>query len=325
MRENLERINRFLTQHCFHLDLSDQHLEELQRQMRERKDKDGNEVDDEEDTDPKLLRLHDVQLRRVFARGSMEKGGRFYGGWWQGIPGLHRPHIRIDGYKTIEVDYSGVDIRIISAQLGKLLPPDVDPYDLGLPDWQGREDPRRKAVKKIVNALINDEDGVYRLPKDTEALLGVNETTFKDHFQRTHPLIWEKLATGMGLHAQYIDSKVAEQVMLRMMEQDIVVLPIHDSFCIRLGYQQSLEMVMQEVFLELVEAEISVDADYSKSDDHFGLKRQEIQAQIDALEDETERMGVIDADKLFSKLVNRQSGIMDDFLGSWESWRAGTR
>ncbi|MDA7583908.1 hypothetical protein N8739_01530 [Luminiphilus sp.] len=317
MRERLERINSFLTQHCFHLDLSDQNIGELQRIMKGRPG--------EDDGDPKLLRLHDVQLRRVFARGSMEKGGRFYGGWWQGIPELHRPHIRIDGYKTIEVDYSGIAIRIISAQLGKPLPADVDPYDIGLRDWHGSDDPRRKKVKKIVNALINDEDGVYRLPKDTESVLGVDEAAFKDHLHRTHPLICEQLATGIGLQAQYIDSEVAERVMLRMMEQDVVVLPIHDSFCIRLGYRQSLEIVMKDVFAELIGAEVSVDAAYSKSDNYFGLKRQDIEDQIDALDDETERMGVISADKLFSKLENRQSDIMDDFLGSWESWRAETR
>ena len=255
----------------------------------------------------------------------MDKGGRFYGGWWQGIPGLHRPHIRIDGYKTIEVDFSAIAIRIISAQLGEPLPADVDPYDLGLPDWQGPEDPRRKKVKKLVNALINDEDGVYQLPKDAEALLGIDEEGFEELFRQAHPLIYEQLATGIGLRAQYIDSVVAEQVMLRMMEQGVVVLPIHDSFCIRLGYRQSLEMLMQDVFLELVEAETSVDVAYSKGDEYFGLERKEIEERIDALEDETERMGVIDADKLFSKLVNRQSDIMDGFLGSWESWRAGTR
>jgi hypothetical protein len=33
----------------------------------------------------------------------------------------------------------------------------------------------------------------------------------------------------------------------------------------------------------------------------------------------------VSADKLFSKLENRQSDIMDDFLGSWEAWRAEAR
>ena len=314
MRDRLERINSFLTQHCFHLDLSDSNLEALQREMRGRTDE-----DDERDNDPKLLRLHDVQLRRVFARGSMEKGGRFYGGWWQGIPEIHRPHIRIDGYKTIEVDYSGIAIRIISAQLGNPLPADVDPYDIGLSDWEGSKDGRRKTVKKIVNALINDEDGVYRLPKDAEDQLGVDEAAFKKLFQKTHPLIYEQLATGIGLKAQYIDSQIAEKVMLTMMEDDIVVLPIHDSFCVRLAYKQWLETVMRDAFNDLCNAEVGVDSAYSKSNDYFGLKAEEIKERLTAVEDESERMGIIDVNKVRSQLEERQSFVMDGFLHSWEA------
>jgi len=319
MRDRLERINSFLTHHCFHLDLSDENLEELQREMIEREDE-----DEERDNDPKLLRLHDVQMRRVFARGSMGKGGRFYGGWWQGIPELHRPHIRIDGYKTIEVDYSGIAIRIISARLGQPLPADVDPYDIGIPGWEGSKDSRRKKVKKIVNALINDEDGVYRLPKDAEDQLGVDEATFKNLFKQKHPLIYEQLATGIGLEAQYVDSQIAERVMWTMMEEGIVILPIHDSFCVRLGYRQWLESVMKHTFESLVAAEVGVDSSYSKNDDYFGLKRQEIELKVEAIEDEAERMGVVNADKLYSQLRDRESDVMDSFLQSWDAWRLKT-
>ena len=90
----------------------------------------------------------------------MELGGRFYRGWWQGLPSIHRPHIRIDGKKTVEVDYSGMSLRIIYALAGQEMDPVTDPYDIGLKDWLGRGDNRRNSIKKIINALINDEDGV---------------------------------------------------------------------------------------------------------------------------------------------------------------------
>ena len=199
---------------------------------------------------------------------------------------------------------------------------DVDPYDIGLPDWLGSNDPRRKKVKKIVNALINDEDGVYRLPKDASEQLGVDEEGFKKLFEETHPLIYEQLATGIGLQAQFIDSEVAEKVMLKMMHEGVVVLPIHDSFCVRLGYRQWLETVMRDSFQELLRAEVGVDASYSKSNEYFGLNKEEISKKIDEIEDEGERMGVLSPDKVWSALEHRQSGLMDRFLGSWEGWQA---
>lgn len=45
----------------------------------------------------------------------------------------------------------------------------------------------------------------------------------------------------MGLKAQYIDSQIAEAVVLELLKEDIVVLPVHDSFIVPAGYQSALE------------------------------------------------------------------------------------
>jgi hypothetical protein len=93
------------------------------------------------------LGLSRIQLDRIFSRGSMGKGGRFYGGWWHSLPSDFRPHITIDGMKTCEVDFSSMSLRIIYAERGIQVPVGDDLYDIGLPDWQGSSDPRRKAIK----------------------------------------------------------------------------------------------------------------------------------------------------------------------------------
>ena len=333
MRENLEYINGRLSEHCFHLDLSDEHYMDLRaelalkaRQERVEADEDGTSSDTEpvaaDDMQFASLQLHNVQMRRVFARGSMQKGGRFYGGWWQGIPSLHRPHIRIDGHKTIEVDYSGVAIRIISAMVGRPLPADIDPYDIGLPGWLGSSDPRRKTVKKAVNALINDEDGVYSVNKTDQAVMGVDAEEFKRLLQKTHPLIFDRLADGIGLQAQYIDSQVAETVMLEMLKDDIVVLPIHDSFRVRAGYADWLSEVMKAAFRDVAGAAVSVEADFVKTDAHYGKSETQIRSELDNTEDEAERMGVTSTEALFNTLTDRNSMLMDSYLNSYELWKA---
>ena len=53
-------------------------------------------------------------LRRVFGRGSFERGGRFYGGWWQNIPSAYRSVISINGKPTIEMDYSQYHPNILN-------------------------------------------------------------------------------------------------------------------------------------------------------------------------------------------------------------------
>ena len=70
-------------------------------------------------------------MHRVFNRGSkdFDKGGRFYGAYYQGMPSKFRKNIYIDGKKTVELDYSGLHIRMLYHQLG--LEFNEDPYAIG--------------------------------------------------------------------------------------------------------------------------------------------------------------------------------------------------
>src|SRR5262249_50698021 len=58
--------------------------------------------------------------------------------------------------------------------------------------------------------------------------------------------------TGYGVHLQYLDSQVAEKVMLHFAKRGIPVLPIHDSFIVHHGYKNELMEVMISSFDEVV-------------------------------------------------------------------------
>lgn len=257
-REKLFEINTLLLDHCFDLDLSDSNLGELRSQI---------SANPAEQTG---LNLHRVQLTRIFSRGCMKKGGRFHRGWWQSIPAVHRPHIRIDEKSTIEVDFSGIALRIIFAQLGVDFPASKDPYDLGLPNWEGKDDKRRKPIKKALNALINDEDGIYKLPEEYKSELGLSDRKFRQRVKDTHPELHKELSTDIGLKAQYVDSQIAEAIMLDFLRDGTGILPIHDSFIVPAGSVFALEEIMKKHFRDLTGVEVSVETDVVKSDEHFG-------------------------------------------------------
>ena len=69
----------------------------------------------------------------------------------------------------------------------------------------------------------------------------------------------------------------------------------------------------------------SVDADYSKSNEYFGLEPEEIAKREEDIEDETERMGILPPDKLLKRIMDRPSDVMNKFLESWEGWRAAAQ
>ena len=223
------------------------------------------------------LDVRRLQLRRIFSRGSLEKGGRFYGGFWQTLPSKYRPHLRIDGYQTTEMDYSSVALRIIYAREGMELPDDKDLYDIGLPNWEPQTDPRRRIIKTYINAILNDETGNYRLPNKFQDALGIDHKELHEKVLERHEPISHLFNSGIGLQTQFIDSQIAERVMLSMMYEEVLVLPIHDSFIVRAGYAEWLREDMKKAFREIVEADVSLTIEGSRGNEHFGMSDEEFQ------------------------------------------------
>ena len=93
-------------------------------------------------------------VRRIFSRNSWELNGRFYGGFWQQIGKEFRKQIVINSSPTIEVDYKGLHVSLLSAKKGIV---DIeDHYELGaliLPEAFALE--QRDIVKSLLLTAIN--------------------------------------------------------------------------------------------------------------------------------------------------------------------------
>ena len=268
MSVNLYRYNEFLTKHCIAFDLPDNALHTITKAMAANKDQ----------YKLKYLDLSRTQLRRVFSRGDMTLHGRFYGGWWQSIPSKalqYRTHITIDGHRTCEIDYSSVCLRILYAFKGISKDPEEDLYDIGLTNWQGQSDPRRDLIKEYINAIMNDEDETFRLKKYKLKSLGLTHYSLHSLVLKRHHSISEALNAGIGLKTQYVDSKIAEDIMVTMMDLGILVLPIHDSFIVVDKYKWILHEVMLESFRKITGHNGSVDITLSRLPEYFGYSKED--------------------------------------------------
>ena len=317
-RSSLYNYNKFLTQHCIALELDDDQLVGLAQAMAERAEEEKkNKVwstDEEERVG--YIDLSRIQLRRIFSRGSITKGGRFYNGWWQSIPSLYRQHITIDGKKTCEVDYSSMSLRIIYAQRGVQIPVEEDLYDIGLSDWTGTDDPRRKPIKTFINAILNDEIGNYKLSASDQQKVGVSRSELLKRVLKRHESISDLFSTGIGLETQFIDSQIAEKVMHKMIDEGIVVLPIHDSFIVRAGYEQWVSTVMKDAFYEVTGMHGNVDADGPKLKEHFGMSKEELERFKN-----DPSAGIISmSDISFDDIMKDQKMIMSNYVNSWNLW-----
>ena len=236
-RSSLFDQNANYTEHCISLSVSDDQLKELEEAMANK------------DSEYRYLDFAQVQMTRIFARGSMSKGGRFYQPWWQNIPSSHRKYILIDGQSTVECDFTAMSLNQLYAKQGIAYTKGEDPYDLGLSDWLGRKDERRNAIKKFVNALLNDEDSIYKLRAQQSSIVdGLTHDELLEKLYRKHPEIKHHIEQKIGLKLHFEDSCIADVIMLFCNKEGIVTLPVHDSFIVIKRHEERLIQIMTKAF-----------------------------------------------------------------------------
>lgn len=69
-----------------------------------------------------------------------------------------------------------------------------------------------------------------------------------DHFFRVFPVYSQFAYSGKGIELQYVDSQIAEHVLLSLAEKNIVCIPIHDSFIVQKKYGRVLELAMMKAY-----------------------------------------------------------------------------
>ena len=236
MRANLHSINSLLDNRWIDLNVSDKAYEKIAEETEKKKNR--SDID-----------FNRKRLKRIFNNSSFEDGGRFYHGWWQEIPKRFRKFITIDGKRTVEVDYSSIHFRILYAEQGIDIGDD-DPYII-----EGYE-ANRRIVKLALNIILNAETknkAIYAIFNHDD--IDIDKKTAKDIYKKLeeeHPKINQYFGSGRGIKLQYKDSQIAEQVMLNLARDNIVCLPVHDSFIVRLSHQIDLHEEMDKAFKDIV-------------------------------------------------------------------------
>jgi hypothetical protein len=265
MRQNLELINGVIEQADIELDLDQNDLDELNQMLSADPDKYKTPID------PARKFLY-----RVFVDESLELHGRFYGGWWEGIPEESREDIVINGNTVAELDFKAIHPHILYCLADATLPTE-DPYKLdGHPDT----DAMRKLIKRFMLIIVNAKNprGAknalrYALRKDvnkakrrgkpipvppikpTDANLDPIIPLLEERHAPIRHFFWK----SMGNTLMYHDSQIAEEVMMHFARQGIPSLPVHDSFVIAEEHEDECWDVMKAAFSNRFDQEIPID------------------------------------------------------------------
>lgn len=308
-QKKLLSFNQFISKHCIALDVSNSQFKKIIDALNKKKKQRSFFYEEHDNT----INYSLTHLRRVFARGKDNLGGRFYGGWWQSIPSKYRPHITIDGKKTIEVDFSTMSLRLLYSKENIPLGADRDLYDLGLTGNAKYLARARELIKLYINALLNDEEGKYRLEQSELKELKLTHNQLNKLVNTYHEPVAHHFGTGVGLELMFHDSIIAQRLMTFFQHQGIVILPIHDSFIVPAGFELSLKGQMKHEYKKLMNTAINVKSSPIKIREYFDV---EIPSIIHPEEQ------ILGAKELADIVLNHDDGLYESYLGAWYSWES---
>jgi hypothetical protein len=131
--------------------------------------------------------------------------------------------------------------------------PMTDPY--ALRDFGGH---LRGNIKTAFNIIINcnsREEAIaaidHRIADGELSRELIGGERIISAFEDAHPLIRDRIASGEGVRGQFVDSQVAERILLKGIDIGLCILPIHDGFITTKGDEFVLEHLMNEAFREV--------------------------------------------------------------------------
>ncbi|VXC84683.1 conserved hypothetical protein [Oceanicaulis sp. 350] len=202
-------------------------------------------------------------MKRIFNNSDLSCGGRLYGGFWQPMSDTERlEEILIDRETVAILDYDQMSLAIAYGLSGLPLP-EGDLYQIdGLSRVVDRES--RPTVKRVVNAMMNRKTPLTEYPKGIAPLTcqGGEEVYrarwLADAILKKHAPIADWFEQGRGLELQRRDSDIAIDVLLKLIDEGIVALPVHDAFIVPVSKKDYVRSVMIDTFREHVGGGVKV-------------------------------------------------------------------
>ena len=194
----------------------------------------------------------DILPHIVFNDRDLTKGGRMYGAFWIGMKKELRRGIMIDGSKTCDIDGKGMHVQLLYRDAGEPLPEG----DLYL-----YSDERRKVTKGLMLLMMNTstevspELGRKQVKKTYKKRFGKDEglEEYILELEGFHYKIMPFLYKPNWGQLQKTEAAIMLNIMEAAMNEDIVVLPVHDGCICKLEHKEKVLQLFKEQGIEAEE------------------------------------------------------------------------
>jgi len=159
-------------------------------------------------------------VRRIFSRGSFDKGGRAYG-WWQGLPSRYRAAMTVNGEPVLEPDFGQFHAVIIYGLRG--LPLVGDAYETA----EFSRSQGKLAFSVALNAAT-ERGAVAAIAHHLKLERGPASLLLRA-IKSKHRLVADLFCSDAGVSLMRIDSDIILNAVKDCQSQGIAALPVHDS------------------------------------------------------------------------------------------------
>ncbi len=193
------------------------------------------------------------QLRRIF-NVDWHHGGRYYHAPHITMPSSCRDTFTINGEPCVELDYSGLHIRMLYHRIGIDYRDECYVYDKE--DDEHKDERERIKLASLIVINSKDRDRAIKAIHNQCRKKGLHYpagqygrySALADAFEEFHLPISKFLLTGQGLGLQYLDSTIMSAILRRMTTRGIPALPVHDSVICPTRHEDYLRQVMVEEY-----------------------------------------------------------------------------
>lgn len=207
-------------------------------------------VMDDKKKKPSFPNNHNICPVAVYNDRSVSIGGRFYRAFWIGLPSGLRRMITIDDELTADIDGKAMHVQLLYGKEGQPVP-DGEMYIYPKPD------PRRKIAKRLMLLMMNTRktwpgnSGRVAVIKTYKAHYtvpeGVDLMTVIKKLEKLHKPIRHLLYQSNWGELQCTEAGIMLLIMEAAMQENIVVLPVHDGcLCQRKHRDRVLELFIEQ-------------------------------------------------------------------------------
>ncbi len=191
----------------------------------------------------------DLECRRIF-HGSFQIGGRFYCAA-QNLYKEERKTVCIDGEPTVELDFKSMHPRMIYHKEGLDAPVDCYESDLMI----------RDVAKLVFLICVNAKDRTSALRAVMQDFSIPKELAQKylDSLISQHSQINNWLFSSAWGYLHNLESQITDRALERAAQNNIPVIPIHDSYITRTRDVFKMRDLLLEVYRELLGADPVLD------------------------------------------------------------------